>query len=97
MKKIYTVLTLVFLVLSGLTLDSCKKDKNTGSSTANCDELLNAFTQAQNEYIMDLQNQQKCEKYVQAFKDYVDNCGTFLTPQERQQYQDAVDQADCSN
>ena len=97
MKKTYKILVLTFLILSALTVNSCKKDKNNSSDTANCDELLNAFSQAQSEYIMDLQNQEKCENYVQAFKDYVDNCGAFLTPQEKQQYQDAVDQANCSN
>jgi hypothetical protein len=97
MKKIYIMLALVFLILTGLTIYSCKKDKTEEPDTANCDALLNAFTQAYSAFALDPQNSDKCEDFVQSFENYVDNCGTFLNEQQRQEYQDAVDAADCSN
>ncbi len=96
MKKFYTVLILIFLILTGLSFNSCKKDKTSEPDSANCDALSNAYYQAVVEYSQDPTNTEKCENLVDAATNYANNC-MILTPQQQQELQDAIDNADCSN
>ena len=96
MKKIYIILALVFLTLSGLTIYSCKKDKTEDPISNNCDALANAYYEAVVAYSSDPTNTEKCENLIDAVTNYVDGCN-ILTAQQRQELQDAIDNADCSN
>ena len=96
MKKFYTVLTLILLILTGLTISSCKKDKTNDPVSNNCDALANAYSQALLDYTNDPTNSEKCQNFVDAVTNYINGCA-ILTPQQKQEFQDAVDAADCSN
>ncbi len=94
MKKCSSFFSVVLIALALLSFSSCKKTKD--ALTYNCDELANDFITTYQAYLMN-PTQENCEAFVQAFDDYLDGCGTSLTPAQRQEYQDAVDAVDCSN
>jgi len=76
-----------------LLFSSCKKSDDIA---VNCEELGNAFINTYQEYLMN-PTQENCEAFIQAAEDYLNGCATTLTPAQRQEYQDAIDNVDCSN
>ena len=95
MKKVNFILTVGLLIIMSLTVNSCKKDKDDVLSD-NCDALATAYNDAAMAYMSDPTNSEKCEDFVEAVTKYIEGCG-ILTPQQKQEFQDAVDAADCSS
>ena len=77
-------------------MNSCKKDKTSETNSNNCDALANAYYEAVVAYSSDPTNTEKCENLLDAATNYANDC-TILTAQQRQELQDAIDNADCSN
>jgi len=94
MKKIYSILTLSFLLLISISFFSC--DKKTEPELNNCVALAEAYTVALTAYLYDQTNSQKCEEFLQAAQDYIDGCD-ILTPGQKAEIQEQIDEADCSS
>ncbi|MGD2034365.1 MAG: hypothetical protein PVF73_04870 [Bacteroidales bacterium] len=96
MKKINRILIPFILIMLIFSLSSCKKTKDVLDGGDNCDELVDDLSAAITEFSLDPTSQEKCEAYVQALENYLNGCSTGLTPAQRQEYQDQIDEADCS-
>ncbi len=85
--KIYFILlcTGVLFCISGCT----KKE-----SPKSCDALAADFEAALTAFITN-PTRETCEDYVDALEDYINGCA-LLTPAERAQFQQSIDDADCS-
>ncbi len=97
MKKFRTLFSIVVLGIILLSANSCKKavDNILPDPGANCDALGEAYIEAFNTYIVD-QTEANCEAYVDAFRDYLNGCGTTLSAAQLQEYNDELDDIDCS-
>lgn len=96
MKKIYSILTLSFFILISISIFSCDKDKDTVPDTNNCVVLGKAYTEALTAFINDQSNSEKCENFLQAAQDYINGCA-ILTPEQKAEIQEQIDNADCSS
>jgi hypothetical protein len=79
-----------------MTMMSCKKDKIIEPELNNCVALAEAYTVALTAYIYDPSSTEKCEAFLQAAQDYIDGCD-ILTPEQKAEIQEQIDNADCSN
>ena len=95
MKKIYSILTLSFFILMSISIFSCDKDKDTEPDVNQCVVLGEAYVEALTAYIND-PTSEKCENFVQAAQDYINGCA-ILTPAQKAEIQEQLDEADCSN
>ena len=95
MKKIYSILTLSFFILMSISIFSCDKDKDTEPDVNHCAELGEAYVEALTAYINDLSNSEKCEIFLQAAQDYINGCD-LLTPVQKAEILEQIDEADCS-
>lgn len=89
MKKVSLLLT-AGMILVFLSLISCKKETTT---TANCDQYVEAFNVASQAYIIN-PTEETCVDYAQALKNYVDNCG-LLTPAQRAEFEEDYNELNC--
>jgi hypothetical protein len=96
MKKIYSILIAGILISAGIAINSCKKDKVDVFDTDNCDKLADAYYQAAIDYTSDRTDSEKCQNFVDAATDYINNCG-ILTPEQKREFQEEIDETDCSN
>ena len=94
MKKLKTIMAVVFIGIMLVSVNSCKKTVDDLTPGANCDDLANAYVAALNTYSLD-PSVSNCESFVDALRDYADGCAT-LTPAQRQELNDEIDAIDCS-
>jgi len=91
MKKLHFTIIAAFFVLTLVTV-SCKKDEI--SNTEKCDQLIVTYQQAVSDYAVN-PNTETCEAFVQALENYINGC-SILTAMQRQEFQEEIDGADCS-
>jgi len=94
MKKFRTLFLIVALGIVLLPVNSCKKVADAVNPTANCDDLLEAYSAALNAWVAD-PSEATCEGYVDALDNYV-NGDTILTAAQRAEYNSELDDIDCS-
>jgi hypothetical protein len=94
MKKVYSLLAVVFLILVFSSINSCKKEIVTLPDVNNCVELGNAYNLALIAYINDQTDYDKCVVFVDAAQDYIDGCDV-LTAEQKAEMQEQIDNANC--
>ena len=72
------------------SISGCTKKE----SPKNCDELATDFQAALVAFLSN-QNRETCEDYYDALSDYINGCA-ILTPAERAQFEEELDDIDCS-
>ena len=92
MKKLNYFITAVLMSIACVSLNSCKKAADILSG--DCNHLIEAYTDAANAYTLD-PSVENCEAYVDALEDYVNGCA-ILTAQQKQEFQNDINNADCS-
>lgn len=94
MKKIRTLLSVLMLGFVLLSVNSCKKVTDPLTNPQNCDAMIEAYSTAINAYVMD-PTEANCEVLVDALYNLANNCA-YLSPQEKQQYNEELESIDCS-
>ena len=95
MKKSITYLAMAAIAVT-LSLSSCKKSDDDTTAGKSCDDLIEIYTNAYLTYISD-QTEENCEAFLDATQDVLNGCNTLLTASQRQEYQNAINNTDCSN
>lgn len=95
MKKYFNFYFIAIIII-GLFIGSCEKDKdNNGGTTDNCSNLTEAYISAYQAYIADMSSQEKCENFANAAHDLINNCA-ILTPEQKQEYLDQYNALECA-
>jgi hypothetical protein len=81
------------LVLVIFLFNGCKKDKDDGSNL-NCDQLYANYTNALTAFLT-TPSEATCNAFEDAVQDYLNGCAV-LTPAQKQELQQALDENDCS-
>ena len=89
MKKI-SISILAVLVGIIFLFAGCKKEK----TPKTCNELTNEYTEALTAYFTN-PSQATCEAFIASVHKLIDGCAT-LTPAERAQFEEDIQNADCS-
>lgn len=97
MKKQISFFSIFILIIGTFLLISCHKDKVSDDiDSGKCNELFDAYYQANLDFQMDRNDPAKCEAFVSATQDYIDNCA-ILTPEQKQEFQQAIDESNCGS